>query len=63
MLTVNEAAAHLKLTAKWVRHLCNTGRFPGAKKLGGNGPGAKQWRIPQADLDNYMGEQPCTSTP
>ncbi len=57
MLTVNEAAAQLKLTAKWVRHLCSTGRFPGARKLGGPGVGRKEWRIPQTDIDNYLGEQ------
>jgi len=57
MLTVNEAAAHLKLSAKWVRHLCNTGRFPGAVKLGGPGVGRKEWRIPTEAINQYLGRQ------
>ena len=57
MLTVNEAAAKLKLSEKWVRHLARTGRFPGARKLGGPGTGRKEWRIPTEDIDRYLGEQ------
>ena len=57
MLTVNEAAAQLKLSEKWVRHLARTGRFPGARKLGGPGTGRKEWRIPPEDIDRCLGEQ------
>ena len=57
MLTVNEAAAKLKLSEKWVRHLARTGRFPGARKLGGPGTGRKEWRIPTTDIDNYLGAE------
>lgn len=58
MLTVKEAAERLKLHPNWVRQLCARGVFPGARKLGGPGPGRREWRIPSSDLDNYMGERP-----
>ncbi len=57
MLTAREAAAQLKLHPNWVRQLCARGVFPGARKLGGPGVGRKEWRIPQADINQHLGRQ------
>lgn len=58
MLTTREAAAALNVSRNTIRRMIARGDLPGAVKLGGPGVGRKEWRIPQADLDNYMGERP-----
>lgn len=57
MLTVREAALRLRLHPDTIRRMAARGDLPGAVKLGGKGAGRKEWRIPQTDLDNYLGEQ------
>lgn len=56
MLSTRKAAEALDVSTKTILRMIARGDLPGAVKLGGAGKGRKEWRIPQADLDNYMGE-------
>src|SRR6266511_3772311 len=51
-LTVAELAAQFHRSASTVRDWCEHGRFEGAYKLNG-----RDWRIPQAAVDTFLGEQ------
>lgn len=57
MLSTRKAAEALDVSTKTIIRMIARGDLPGAVKLGGPGVGRKEWRIPQADLDNYLGEQ------
>lgn len=57
MLTTREAAAALNVSRNTIRRMIARGDLPGAVKLGGPGVGRKEWRIPQTDIDNYLGRQ------
>ncbi len=50
--TVAELAARFHRSASTVRDWCEHGRFEGAYKLNG-----RDWRIPQATVDTFLGEQ------
>src|SRR2546426_7588935 len=50
--TVVELAARFHRSASTVRDWCEHGRFEGAYKLNG-----RDWRIPQAAVDTFLGEQ------
>ena len=55
MLTTREAAAALNVSRNTIRRMIARGDLHGARKLGGPGPGRREWRIPSSDLDNYLG--------
>ncbi len=59
MLTTRDAAAALNVSRNTILRMIARGDLPGAVKLGGPGVGRKEWRIPQADIDNYLGEHPA----
>ena len=50
--TVAELAARFHRSASTVRDWCEHGRFEGSYKLNG-----RDWRIPQATVDTFLGEQ------
>ena len=52
LLTPEEAAAILKLSAFTVRKLLRNGTLPGIKIGGG-----KEWRIYRSDLESYLASQ------
>ncbi len=56
MFTTNEAAAFLTERGSptkpdTIKHWCQQGKFPNARRLGG--PRRGFWLIPQSDLDNF----------
>jgi len=57
MLTTRDAAQRVRLHRNTILRMIARGDLPGAVKLGGPGVGRREWRIPQADIDNYLGEQ------
>jgi excisionase family DNA binding protein len=48
ILTLDQAAALLKVTAKTVRAMCRRGELPGARKAG------REWRITMAAIDAFF---------
>ncbi len=57
MLTTREAAAALNVSRNTILRMIARGDLPGAVKLGGPGVGRKEWRIPQADINQHLGRQ------
>lgn len=56
MLTTTEAAALLTergitVKADTIKHWCQQGKFPNARRIGG--PRRGSWLIPQSDLDAF----------
>jgi excisionase family DNA binding protein len=49
ILTVDEAAARLKVTRRVVLRLCFLGRLPGARKVG------RYWRVPSTAIAAFFG--------
>ena len=48
-MSVEEAAVYLKHTTRSIRGLCNSGKLPGATKIG-----KKVWAIPEQSVKNYV---------
>ena len=55
----DRAATMLSVTSKTVAHWCAAGRFPGARKTGGQGG---KWVVPVAAIREYLGENATAET-